>query len=214
MVSPSLLSADFTKLSEEIESIENAGADMLHLDIMDGHFVPNITFGPMIVKQIRKITSLPLDIHLMIAKPEQYANQFIDAGADILTVHAEATVHLHRLLGMIKQNGVKAGVSLNPATPVYVLSEIIQQIDLVLIMTVNPGFGGQTFIPEGVDKVRRTKEMIIENTSDALIEVDGGVNNDTAPLLWNAGTDILVAGNYIFSSDNYANAIASIKQSR
>ena len=211
MISPSLLSADFMKLSEEIESIEDAGADMLHLDIMDGHFVPNITFGPMIVKQIRKTTNLPLDVHLMIANPEQYASHFIDAGADILTVHSETASHLHRLLDIIRQKGVKAGVSLNPATSVCTLSEVIRQIDLVLVMTVNPGFGGQTFIPEGTDKVRRVKEMIRENASEALIEVDGGVNQDVAPLLWEAGADILVAGNYIFSSDNYANAIASIR---
>ena len=214
MIAPSLLSADFTKLSEEIESIEDAGADMLHLDIMDGHFVPNITFGPMIVNQIRKVTSLPLDVHLMILNPERYLNQFIDAGADILTLHTEATVHMHRQLDIIRQNGVKAGVSLNPATSVHTLSEILHNIDLVLVMTVNPGFGGQAFIPEGVDKVRRIKKMLIDNASEALIEVDGGVNSDTAPLLWNAGTDILVAGSYIFSSNNYTDAISSIRPER
>ncbi|MDR0454951.1 MAG: ribulose-phosphate 3-epimerase [Deferribacteraceae bacterium] len=211
MISISLLSADFMKLSEEIEAVEDAGANMLHLDIMDGHFVPNITFGPMIVKQIRKVTSLPLDVHLMITNPEQYINLFIDAGADILTAHTEATVHLHRLLDMIRQKGVKAGVSLNPATPVSALSEIMRMTDLILVMSVNPGFGGQAFIPECVDKVRRIKDMIRKCGSEALIEVDGGVNHDTAPVLWDAGADILVAGNYIFSSANYADAIASIR---
>ncbi len=214
MISPSLLSADFMKLAEEIEAIEDAGADMLHLDIMDGHFVPNITFGPMIVKQIRKATSLPLDVHLMISRPEQYMDHFIDAGADILTVHAEASAHLHRLLDAIRKKGAKAGVSLNPSTPVNALSEVTHLLDLVLVMTVNPGFGGQTFIPEGVGKVRRVKQLILESESEALIEVDGGVNRDTSPQLWNAGADILVAGSYIFNSANYADAIASIRSGR
>lgn len=214
MISPSLLSADFMRLQEEIEAIEQAGADMLHLDIMDGHFVPNITFGPMIVSQIRKITNLPLDVHLMISEPEKFVDEFISAGADILTVHVESTVHLHRLLCRIREKGVKAGVSLNPATPIYVLEEIIPVVDLVLVMTVNPGFGGQSFIYEGVDKVRKIKDMLIDNASDALVEVDGGVNNKTAQLLWGAGADVLVAGSYIFSSKDYQGSIASIRNNK
>lgn len=212
MIAPSLLSADFTRLGEEIEAIELAGADMLHLDIMDGHFVPNITFGSMIVKQIQKITRLPLDVHLMISDPEKYADSFIDAGADILTVHAEATNHLHRMLTHISSRGVKAGVSLNPGTPICMLDEVAPYLDLVLVMTVNPGFGGQKFIPEGESKVRRIKKMLNDIDSAAIIQVDGGVNKETAPLLWRAGADVLVAGSYVFGADNYKEAIASIRK--
>jgi ribulose-phosphate 3-epimerase len=210
MIAPSLLSADFTHLGEEIDLLEKAGADLLHLDIMDGHFVPNITFGPGIVKQIRGITVLPLDVHLMIANPENFVDAFIDAGSDIVTVHSEATNHLHRLLTHIRARGKKAGVSINPATPLTAISEITAYCDLVLVMTVNPGFGGQSFIPEGADKVKRLRALLKEKKSDALIEVDGGVNDETAPLLWKAGCDILVAGSYIFSSGDYAAAIDSI----
>lgn len=212
MIAPSLLSADFTKLSAEIELIEKSGADILHLDIMDGHFVPNITFGPMIVKQIKKIASLPLDVHLMIDNPEFFADEFINAGADYLTVHQEATKHLHRLMSHIRERGVKAGVSINPGTPVYSLEEVINITDMVLVMTVNPGFGGQKFISAGVDKVKKVKELIKTAGSNAVIEVDGGVNDKTAPLLWNAGADILVAGSYIFGSSNYAEAVNLIRR--
>lgn len=209
MISPSLLSADFTRLAEEIEAVEAAGADMLHLDIMDGVFVPNLTFGQMVASQIRKITKLPLDVHLMVTNPEKYIDPFADAGADILTVHAEATVHLHRTLGYIQSRGIKAGASLNPSTPVSSLSEVVSMLDLVLVMTVNPGFGGQSFIPEGVDKVRRTRELV---GRDVLIEVDGGVNDKTAPFLWDAGADILVAGSYVFGMNDYAHAIMNIRK--
>ncbi len=212
MIAPSLLSADFTRIAEEVEAIENAGADMLHLDIMDGHFVPNLTFGPMLVKQIRKITKLPLDAHLMVSNPETLVDAFADAGADIITVHVESTVHLHRLLSSIRGKKIKTGVSLNPATPVDSISEVTSLLDLVLVMTVNPGFGGQSFIPEGVDKVRRVKELLMKNNSDALIQVDGGVNNQTAPLLWKAGADILVAGSFVFGSGDYTSAIAAIRK--
>ncbi|MDR2884443.1 MAG: ribulose-phosphate 3-epimerase [Deferribacteraceae bacterium] len=212
MISPSLLSADFMRLAEEIEAIEEAGADMLHLDIMDGHFVPNITFGAMIVKQIHKITRLPLDVHLMIEKPERYIPHFADAGADIITVHAEATVHLHRLLGDIRERGAKAGVSLNPSTSLSTIEEVTSMLDLVLVMTVNPGFGGQTFIREGVDKVARLKLLLESMGNSPLIEIDGGVNAETAPLLWEAGADILVAGSYVFGSADYATAINSIRR--
>ncbi|MDR2401113.1 MAG: ribulose-phosphate 3-epimerase [Deferribacteraceae bacterium] len=210
MIAPSLLSADFTRLGEEIDLLEKAGADLLHLDIMDGHFVPNISFGQGIVKQIHGITGLPLDVHLMISYPENFIDAFIDAGADIITIHVEAANHLHRLLVRIKEKGKKAGVSLNPATPVSSLSEIAAYCDLVLVMTVNPGFGGQSFIPEGTDKVKRVKTLLKEKRSDALIEVDGGVNDETAPLLWKAGADILVAGSYVFRSGDYGEAIDSI----
>lgn len=212
MIAPSLLSADFTRLSAEIELIEKSGADILHLDIMDGHFVPNITFGPMIVKQIRRITSLPLDVHLMIDNPELFADEFIDAGADYLTVHQEATAHLHRLITHIKDKGVKAGISINPATSICTLEEVISIADMVLVMTVNPGFGGQKFISAGVNKVKKVKELINFSLSKAVIEVDGGVNDKTAPLLWDAGADILVAGSYVFGSQNYAEAISSIRR--
>jgi ribulose-phosphate 3-epimerase len=211
MIAPSILSADFTRLGEEIDLLEKAGADLLHLDIMDGHFVPNITFGPGIVKQIHGITGLPLDVHLMIANPEIYADAFINSGADIVTVHAEATNHLHRLLSYIRGKKKKTGVSINPATPVNAISEIIPYVDIVLVMTVNPGFGGQSFIPEGADKVKRVKALLKEHKSDALIEVDGGVNDETAPLLWKAGADILVAGSYIFQTKDYGDAIESIR---
>jgi ribulose-phosphate 3-epimerase len=200
------------RLAEEIEAIEEAGADMLHLDIMDGHFVPNITFGAMIVKQIHKITRLPLDVHLMIEKPERYIPHFADAGADIITVHAEATVHLHRLLGDIRERGAKAGVSLNPSTSLSTIEEVTSMLDLVLVMTVNPGFGGQTFIREGVDKVARLKLLLESMGNSPLIEIDGGVNAETAPLLWEAGADILVAGSYVFGSADYATAINSIRR--
>ena len=212
MIAPSVLSADFTRLAEEIDAVERAGADMIHLDIMDGHFVPNITFGPFIVSQIRKVTSLPLDVHLMISRPEDYVDAFIDAGADILTVHAESSVHLHRLLSRIREKGVKAGISLNPATSVYALEEILSLLDLVLVMTVNPGFGGQSFIPECVQKVARVREMLDSEGVTAMLEVDGGVNKETAPLLWKAGADVLVAGSYIFGSYDYSSAIAAIRK--
>jgi ribulose-phosphate 3-epimerase len=210
MIAPSLLSADFTRLGEEIDLLEAGGADMLHLDIMDGCFVPNISFGPSIVKQIHGITGLPLDVHLMICNPEKYIDAFINSGADIITIHAEATNHLHRLLTYIKAKGKKAGVSINPATPLNAVSEIVSYSDIILVMTVNPGFGGQSFIPEGVDKTRRLKALLKEKKSDALIEVDGGVNDETAPLLWKAGVDILVAGSYIFQTRDYRAAIESI----
>jgi ribulose-phosphate 3-epimerase len=212
MIAPSLLSADFTRLGEEIDLLEAGGADFLHLDIMDGNFVPNITFGPNIVKQIHGITGLPLDTHLMISNPENFIDIFINSGADIITVHAEATNHLHRLLTHIRSRGKKAGVSINPATPVNAVSEIACYCDLILVMTVNPGFGGQSFIPEGVDKVKRLRALLKDKKSDALIEVDGGVNDETAPLLWKAGADILVAGSFIFQTRDYRAAIDSISK--
>lgn len=210
-VAPSLLSADFGNLAFEVERVEAAGADMLHLDIMDGHFVPNITFGPDVVRAVRKIAKLPLDVHLMIENPDRFISRFAGAGADILTVHLEACKHLHRTVGAIKEAGIKAGVSLNPHNPPLLLSQVIGEIDLVLLMSVNPGFGGQTFIETTVAKIATVKKLIEEYHSDSLIEVDGGINDKTGKLCVEAGADILVAGNYVFSAKDIKQAIDSLR---
>lgn len=202
-IAPSILSADFMRLGQEIHAAEDAGADLLHLDIMDGHFVPNITIGPAIVAAIRKITKLPLDVHLMIEDPDKFLADFVAAGADYLTVHAEASVHLHRTVQWIREKGVKAGVSINPATPVSQLESIIADIDLVLLMSVNPGFGGQKFIPATMDKIKKVKEMIRASDSRALIEIDGGVKQENAKEIADAGADILVMGSAFFESGDY-----------
>lgn len=211
IIAPSILSADFSRLGEEIKLVEEAGADWIHIDVMDGRFVPNITIGPVVVKSIRKVTKLPFDVHLMIVEPEKYIEDFVKAGADIVTVHAEATNHLHRLVENIKMLGVKAGVSINPATSLSTIEEILPFIDMVLVMSVNPGFGGQKFIETSLQKIRRLKEMINNVGRDILIEVDGGVNDSNAKLLRDAGCDVLVAGSYIFGSDNYKEKIDSLK---
>jgi len=202
-IAPSILSADFMRLGEEIHAAEEAGADLLHIDIMDGHFVPNITIGPAIVAAIRKITKLPLDVHLMIEDPDKYLADFAAAGADYLTVHCEAAVHLHRSVQWIREKGIKAGVSINPATPVSQLESIITDIDLVLLMSVNPGFGGQKFIPSTMEKIKKAKEMIRAADSGALIEIDGGVKQDNAKEIADAGADILVMGSAFFESGDY-----------
>jgi ribulose-phosphate 3-epimerase len=202
-IAPSILSADFMRLGEEIHAAEEAGADLLHIDIMDGHFVPNITIGPAIVAAIRKITKLPLDVHLMIENPDKYLQDFVNAGADYLTVHCEASVHLHRTVQWIREKGIKAGVSINPATPVSQLESIIADIDLVLLMSVNPGFGGQKFIPATMEKIKKVKEMIRAAGSRAVIEVDGGVKQDNAREIADAGADMLVMGSAFFESDDY-----------
>jgi len=202
-IAPSILSADFMRLGEEIHAAEEAGADLLHIDVMDGHFVPNITIGPSIVAAIRRITKLPLDVHLMIEDPDKYLPDFVDAGADYLTVHSEAAVHLHRTVQWIKEKGIKAGVSINPATPVSQLESIITDIDLVLLMSVNPGFGGQKFIPATMEKIRKTKTMISAAGSRALIEIDGGVKQENAKEIADAGADILVIGSAFFESGDY-----------
>lgn len=212
-IAPSILSADFLKLGEEIKAAEEAGADILHIDIMDGHFVPNITIGPFIVESIRNITSLPLDIHLMIEKPDTYLKDFIEAGADYLTVHLEASVHLHRTVQRIKERGVKAGVSLNPATPVCGLEYVLPDIDFALLMSVNPGFGGQTFIPQVIDKIRTLKKFIEEKGLMTLIEVDGGINIDNAKDVASAGADILVMGSAFFHSRDYKEIMKGVKES-
>ena len=198
-ISPSLLSADFTNLERDIKALEASGADMLHLDVMDGQFVPNITFGFNQIKQMRAHTKLPFDVHLMIDRPERYIEDFAKAGSDILTVHAESTKHLHRTVQLIKSFGVKAGVSLNPATPLCFIEEIIDELDLVLIMSVNPGFGGQKFIASSIDKIRRVKSIIGDR--DILLEVDGGINESTAKEVVEVGANLLVAGSYVFSGD-------------
>lgn len=211
MLAPSLLSANFSNLEKEIRKVEMAGVDLIHCDIMDGKFVPNITFGPIVVKAVKKITRLPLDVHLMIEKPDIFLEDFAKAGADYLTVHQEEVVHLHRTITKIKELGIKAGVALNPSTPVNSLCEILEFVDLVLVMSVNPGFGGQKFIESSIKKVRDLKSIREENNYKYLIEVDGGVDTDTIKNLKNAGVDIFVAGSAIFSKDNVTAAALELK---
>jgi ribulose-phosphate 3-epimerase len=211
-IAPSILSADFLRLGEEIQAAVAAGADMLHLDIMDGHFVPNITIGPAVAEAIRSITDLPLDVHLMIENPDKFIDEFIKAGADYITVHVEASKHLHRTVQRIKNKGIKAGVSLNPATPVWSLEHILQDIDLVLLMSVNPGFGGQEFIPAVMDKIKAVRNIINERRLDVLIQVDGGVKPDNARLIAEAGADILVMGSAFFKSGDYRGLMQSLRE--
>jgi ribulose-phosphate 3-epimerase len=211
-LAPSILSANFLSLADEIKAAETAGVDLLHIDIMDGHFVPNITIGPSIVEAIHTITSLPLDVHLMIEEPNRYLKDFINAGADYLTVHYEASIHLHRTVQKIKENGVKAGVSLNPATPVWNLEPILQDLDLVLLMSVNPGFGGQQFISQVMDKITLLKNLIGENGLTPSIEVDGGVKLDNTHDIVTAGADILVMGSAFFGSGDYAAVVRKFRE--
>jgi ribulose-phosphate 3-epimerase len=208
---PSLLSADFAALGDAVVQAERGGADMIHVDIMDGHFVPNLTMGPPIVKSLKRIAHVPLDVHLMIEDPDRYAEAFVDAGASSLTVHVEAVVHLHRTVQLVKSLGVKAGVALNPATPVVALEEIAGDVDYVLVMTVNPGFGGQTFIPRSPSKVRAVRDLLRRAGSTAPIEVDGGIDVHTAPTIVAAGADILVAGNAVFGSRDPESAIRALR---
>ncbi|HLV42333.1 MAG TPA: ribulose-phosphate 3-epimerase [Brumimicrobium sp.] len=209
LVSPSVLSADFANLERDVKMLNSSTAEWLHIDIMDGQFVPNISFGLPVMKAIHKHATKPLDVHLMIATPDDYIDDFKDAGAAILTVHYETCIHLHRTLQRIKAAGMKTGVALNPHTSVDVLKDIIHDIDLVLIMSVNPGFGGQKFIPHAVEKVRALKALITEAKAETLIEVDGGVNLETGKLLVDAGADALVAGSFVFGSDD---PVATIKK--
>ncbi|WP_085992432.1 ribulose-phosphate 3-epimerase [Oceanobacillus senegalensis] len=211
-IAPSILSADFAKLGSEIKDVEEGGADYIHVDVMDGHFVPNITIGPLIVDAIRPVTNLPLDVHLMIENPDAYIPSFAKSGASIITVHQEACVHLHRTVQLIKDNGVKAGVVINPATPAESLLPILPDVDMVLIMTVNPGFGGQKFIQHTLTKVKKLAEWRQEFGLQFEIEVDGGVNKDTAKQCTDAGVDVLVAGSAIFNRENRTEAIKEILQ--
>ncbi len=211
-IAPSILSADFARLADEVARVEAGGADLLHVDVMDGHFVPNLTVGPPIVEALRKVTKLPLDVHLMITNADAYIKEFADAGADYLTVHVEACPHLHRTVQAIKERGVKAGVTLNPATPIGSVEAILPDADLLLIMSVNPGFGGQSFIPSSLQKISQARAMIGRAGSRALLEVDGGVKVENAAQIVAAGADILVSGSAIFSSKDYRATIAAMKQ--
>ncbi len=211
-IAPSILSADFARLGDQVQEAENAGADVIHVDVMDGHFVPNITIGPLVVSAVRTVTSLPLDVHLMIENPERYVAAFAKAGADILTVHPEATPHLHRVVQQIHSLGVRAGVALNPATLESVLQYVLSDLDLVLVMTVNPGFGGQKLIPEAFAKMRAVREMLDRGRSSAWLSVDGGIDAVTAPQAVAHGADTLVAGSAIYSaSEGVAAAIHALR---
>jgi ribulose-phosphate 3-epimerase len=210
-IAPSLLSADFARLGEAVAQAERAGADMIHFDVMDGHFVPNISIGPPVLKSLSRITRLPIDVHLMIENPDRYIEAFVEAGAGSVTVHFEAVVHLHRLVHFIKSLGVRAGVALNPATPVTALEEIAGDVDYVLVMSVNPGFGGQTFIPRSESKVRAVRDLLRRQGSAAPIAVDGGIDVRTAPRVVAAGAGILVAGNAVFGSPDPEGAIRDLR---
>lgn len=212
LIAPSILSADFGRLAEEVKRAEQAGADMIHIDVMDGCFVPNITIGPLIVEAVKKATMLPLDVHLMIIQPEKYIEDFVKAGADILTVHVEACPHLHRTVWQIKESGIRVGVSLNPATSLSSVEEIIHDIDLILIMSVNPGFGGQQFIPSTLDKINRAKKIILSNKLQTVIEVDGGVKLENAKKIVQAGADILVMGSAFFEQKDYKKFMKQLRK--
>lgn len=211
-IAPSILSADFSKLGAEIKEVEAGGANWLHVDVMDGHFVPNITIGPLVVASIRPLTQLPLDVHLMIEQPDLYIPAFAQAGADYISIHAEACIHLHRSLSLIREQGVKAGVVLNPATPLSAIEHVLTQVDLILIMTVNPGFGGQKFISEMLPKIRQLKAKLVERgLTHVQLEVDGGINEVTAPLVVEAGANVLVAGQAVFGQTDRSAALERIR---
>ena len=211
-IAPSILSADFSRLGEEVREVDLAGADYIHIDVMDGHFVPNITIGPLVVEALRKVTKKPLDVHLMIENPDEFIPTFIEAGADIVTIHQETVVHLNRTINLIKSLGKKVGVSLNPATPVETLDLVLDELDLVLIMSVNPGFGGQKFIPSALDKIRAVRQRISLSGRAIDLQVDGGIKIDNIADAVAAGADVLVAGSAIFSTDDYTATIAALRQ--
>jgi ribulose-phosphate 3-epimerase len=212
LIAPSILSADFSKLGEEIKAVEDAGADWIHVDVMDGHFVPNITIGPAVVSKIRKISNIFFDVHLMIEAPDEYVEQFAKAGANLITVHAEACNNLTTIIEKIKKLGCKAGISINPDTPVDAIKGILKDVDLVLIMSVHPGFGGQGFIEDVLPKIKKTRNLIDKLDKKILLEVDGGINNKNAKIVKENGADVLVAGNFIFTSGDYKKAIQSLKE--
>lgn len=211
-IAPSILSADFSRLGEEIRAVEAAGADYIHVDVMDGRFVPNITIGPLVVEAARRVTSLPLDVHLMIAEPDRYIADFAAAGADIIVVHAEACIHLHRTVQLIRSLGKKAGVSLNPATPLNHLDYVLEELDLVLLMTVNPGFGGQSFIEACLPKIQALRGILDKRGLEAELEVDGGVKVSNIDRISHAGADVFVAGSAVFGADDYTDVIKTLKQ--
>jgi len=211
-IAPSILSADFSRLGEEIRAVEQAGADWIHVDVMDGHFVPNITIGPSVVQSLRGVTKLPFDVHLMIEDPEKYIGAFVSAGSSIITVHAETATHLHRLVEMIREAGCRAGVSLNPATPLDQVEEILPHVDLLLVMTVNPGFGGQKFIKGMENKIRKARNLVDRLSPDTLIEVDGGITLQNIKAVSDAGADIFVAGASVFKSGDYPRTIGEMKR--
>ena len=212
LIAPSILAADFARLGEEIRAVEKAGADWIHIDVMDGHFVPNITMGPIIVEAARHSTQLPLDVHLMIEHPDTYVPDFAKAGADWISVHAEACVHLHRSLQLIRDCGAKAGVALNPSTPLNVIEWVLEHTDFVVIMSVNPGFGGQSFIQNSLDKIRQLRNILEDRGLSALIQVDGGVNAKTIGKVSKAGADVFVAGSAVFGSGDYEKTIAEFRK--
>ena len=211
LIAPSILAADFVRLADEIAAVEQGGADLLHVDVMDGHFVPNLTIGPPVIESIKKVAKIPLDVHLMITNADMFIPEFVAAGADYITVHVEACPHLHRTIQSIKERGAKAGVTLNPATPISLLQDILADVDLVLVMSVNPGFGGQKFIPAVLKKISGIREMLDRIQSRALLEVDGGVKIDNAAQILAAGATVLVAGSAIFSSRDYAGTITALR---
>ncbi len=211
LIAPSILSADFSKLGEEVKAVEAAGADWVHVDVMDGRFVPNITIGPLVVEAVKRVTELPLDVHLMIDEPDRYLEDFAKAGSTLMTVQVEACVHLHRTIQAIKGLDVKAGVALNPSTPLSTIEWILEDVDMVVIMSVNPGFGGQEFIPQALQKIRDLKPMVGAKNPNVLIEIDGGINQETIRLVAEAGADVFVAGSAIFSSSDYGKTIRKLR---
>jgi ribulose-phosphate 3-epimerase len=211
-IAPSILSADLGCLREQVEQVVAGGAEWLHVDVMDGHFVPNLTFGPSIVRALRKLTDRPLDVHLMVERPEQYLEEFADAGANVFTFHPEATVHVQRHLAAARERGMQAGLALNPSTSVSILDELLGDVDLVLVMSVNPGYGGQAYLPHSTDKIRRVRALLDRGRSAATLEVDGGITPDTITAAWEAGADTFVAGTAVFGSRDPANAVRDLKR--
>lgn len=211
-IAPSMLSADLTRLPEQVNRVAEGGADWLHVDVMDGHFVPSLTFGAPLVRALRRLTTMPIDVHLMVERPERYLGEFADAGASVFTIHPEATVHVQRHLATARQLGMLAGLALNPSTPVALLEEIVEDVDLVLVMSVNPGYGGQSYIPQSSDKIRRTRALLDRRNSRAALEVDGGITPATIAEAWGAGADTFVAGTAVFGVADPAQAVRDLKR--